>query len=359
MITTDCSGGLFQYTSQLSNALSRKIRVTAIVPLKASKELFSKSVKMLRVPMGDTKKNFIMSTIFVRNIYNFIKVIRDERPDIVHFQNAYNVWVAVFLPWLKRYGYKILTTFHDVEPHLGYKRFDKMIARAVHIKYSNGFIVHGEGERIKLLNLGEKKKCWIIPHGDYSFFTKKCKKKFREGKNVLFFGNISPYKGLEYLLKAWPLILEGVQDAKLIIAGKGDIAKYDKMIDRIRNSVEIYNEFIPNEIVAELFKKSAVIVLPYVDASQSGIIPIAYSFKKPVVVTNVGSLPEVVDNERTGLIVPPRDVESLARAITRLLNDGELRKELGNNAYEKMKEELSWNNIAEKTIRVYEEIGKG
>ena len=99
-----------------------------------------------------------------------------------------------------------------------------------------------------------------------------------------------------------------------------------------------------------------MVVLPYIEASQSGIIPIAYAFKKPVVVTNVGSIPEVVDDGITGFIVPPKDPDALASAITKLLRDDKLRKEMGESAYRKMEEELSWDKIADKTIEVYREM---
>ena len=98
---------------------------------------------------------------------------------------------------------------------------------------------------------------------------------------------------------------------------------------------------------------SGIIVLPYTEASQTGIIPIAYSFKKPVILTNVGGLPESVDDGKTGFVVPPRNEKALADAIIKLLKDVKLRKQMGENAYKKMKEELSWDVIAEKTIEVY------
>ena len=171
----------------------------------------------------------------------------------------------------------------------------------------------------------------------------------------MFFGNIVDYKGLEYLIKSELLITEKVSDAKIIIAGQGNFEKYRKLIKH-ENSFELYNEFVPNEKVVELFQKSKVVVLPYISASQSGVIPIAYAFKKPVVTTNVGCLPEVVDDGKTGFIVPPKDPEALAEAIIKLLKDENLRKEMGENAYKKMKEELSWDKIAEKTLKIYEEL---
>jgi glycosyltransferase involved in cell wall biosynthesis len=352
MITMDYFGGILHYTSQLSNALSKKVDVAVITPKDADRSLFDKSVKVISIPVGDTKMNFVINTLLATRMFNFLRVVREEEPDVIHFQNAYNLWASTFLPLLGKY--KIVTTLHDVEPHLGYQRFDKMIARSLHFKYSHCFIVHCRKEKEKLVALGIKKKSYIIPHGDYSFFTKYCKEGIKERDIVLFFGHITPYKGLEYLLKATPLITKKLPNVRIIIAGKGDLKRYADLITT--PNVKVYNRFIPNQKVAELFQMAKVIVLPYVEATQSGIIPIAYAFKKPVVTTNVGCIPEIIDNGKTGLLVPPKNVDALAKAIIKLLKDDELRKEIGANAYLKIKEELSWDKISEKTVEVYKKV---
>ena len=97
-------------------------------------------------------------------------------------------------------------------------------------------------------------------------------------------------------------------------------------------------------------------VLPYIEASQSGIVSLAYTFGKPVVVTNVGSIPEVVDDGQTGIIVPPENAEALAKALVELLNDDEKRERMGQNALFKAKTMLSWETIAEQTAAVYRQV---
>jgi len=120
-----------------------------------------------------------------------------------------------------------------------------------------------------------------------------------------------------------------------------------------RDNFIVHNYRIPYKEGAELFQRCSVVVLPYIDASQSGVIPTAYGFKKPIVVTDVGSIPEIVDDGVTGFIVPPRNTEALADAIVKLLEDEDLRKQMGESAYKKLKTDLSWDKIAEKTIEVY------
>ena len=351
-------GGLLHYTAQLSNALSINNEVTVIVPPDLEEGyLLDKSVNVIPIHMGNNKKNFVINTLLLHRILNFLRVVQKQSPDIIHFQST-QLWTSLFLPFLGRY--KIVTSLHDVSPHMGTKKFHQIVSRNWLAKYSDSIIVHGENAKEELIkqNQNLKEKCHVIPHGDYSFFTKYSKNSIEEMNCILFFGNIVDYKGLDYLIKAEPLITEKIPDVKIIIAGEGEFEKY-RILIRDVSKFEICNKFIPYEEVAELFQKAKVIALPYIEGTQSGVIPIAYAFKKPVVVTNVGSIPEVVDDGKTGFIVQPRDEKVLAEAIIKLLKDDKLRKQMGENAYKKMKEELSWDKIAEKTIAVYKEAIRG
>jgi glycosyltransferase involved in cell wall biosynthesis len=226
------------------------------------------------------------------------------------------------------------------------------------IKYAKQIIVHGE--ELKREMVREYNKALddinVLNRGVNSIYRRFIKKEIEEeNSTVLFFGRIWGYKGLQYLIEAEPKITREIPDLKIIIAGRGeDVNKIygDKMINK--DKYIIHNNHIPNKMVAELFQKASVVVLPYTDASQSGVVPLAYAFGKPVVVTNVGSLPEAVDDGETGYIVPPRNPEQLAKAVIDLLKDRKKRKRMGENAFRKTQEELAWKNIALKTKEVYE-----
>ena len=152
------------------------------------------------------------------------------------------------------------------------------------------------------------------------------------------------------------VILREIPDLKVIIAGAGNIKKYINLQKKEDLSkLEIYNQFIPDEDVPKFFQRAEIVVLPYIEATQSGPLHIAYAFKKPVVATNVGAIPEVVENGKTGLLVPPRDERALSKAIVELLRDDKLKKKMGKRAYEKIKK-LSWKNIAKETIKIYKEV---
>jgi glycosyltransferase involved in cell wall biosynthesis len=115
----------------------------------------------------------------------------------------------------------------------------------------------------------------------------------------------------------------------------------------------VHNHFVSFKEEAELFERCSLLVLPYIDASQSGVVPVAYAFKKAVVVTDVGSLPEVVDDGITGYVVTAGDEVALAEAVIKLLKDDALRKEMGEKGYQKLKRDLSWDKIAKETAQVY------
>ena len=157
-----------------------------------------------------------------------------------------------------------------------------------------------------------------------------------EEPRILFFGRIWEYKGLEYLIRAEPLITSKVPQAKIVIAGRGeDFERYRRMMVHPERFI-VHNEYVSDEKRADLFRRASVVVLPYIEASQSGVIPIAYRFGKPVVATTVGGLPFMVDHGRTGYLVPPRDSNALAEAIIPLLQSEELRRQFGENGRRKV-----------------------
>lgn len=357
-ITLDTKGGIVHYTAQLSNALSKHSKVSVITPFGVEEQLFNKSVNLIQLHTGNVLKNFVLNTLLLNRFYFFLKTIKIINPDVIHIQFPHP-WLCFFLPFLSKY--KMVTTIHNVEPHLGSRSFDQNLAHNLHIKYSDALIVHGDLAKSKLQNRlkesGLNKDIFVIPHGDYSFFTKISNKNHsEENSTVLFFGRIVEYKGLNYLIEAASQIVKEIPNLKVLIAGSGRIDNFN-VIEKLPY-FEIFNYYIENERVGEFFQRSSVVVLPYIESTQTGVIPIAYAFKKPVVATNVGSIPEIVEDGVTGYIVPPRDSKSLANAIVKVLKDNKLRTQMGENAYIKMKEDLSWDVIAEKTVYVYEHVMK-
>jgi len=142
---------------------------------------------------------------------------------------------------------------------------------------------------------------------------------------VLFFGFIRDYKGLRYLIESLPFVRAKL-DVHLLIAGEvwGDGKPYHELIARLglTGSVTLVEKYIPNEEVVRYFAASDLVVIPYVSATQSGIVQLAYGFGKPVVVSRVGGLPEVVEHGVTGYLVPPEDSVAISHAILDFYHHG-------------------------------------
>ena len=351
-----CFGIFVDYQIQLVNALCKKETVMLVIPANKLPREYLGSIdkKVDFYLLGKGKSLYHPASLLI--FKEFIKNINMFKPDVIHLQLG--IVNLALLPFLKRYP--LVVTFHDVKLHMGEERLRSEIVRYFIRKYSNQIIVHGEKlkeQMIKEYNLpSEKVHAITIGEHEVAPFKKYERKDLKEGGNlILFFGRIWKYKGLEYLIKAEPMITKEVPGTKIIIAGTGeDFKKYEEMMPN-RDNFIVYNYHIPYKEGAELFQRCSVVALPYIDASQSGVIPTAYGFKKPVVVTNVGAIPEIVDDGVTGFIVPPKNPEALADALVKLLKDDKLRKQMGENAYKKLKTDMSWDKIAEKTIEVYKE----
>jgi glycosyltransferase involved in cell wall biosynthesis len=289
----------------------------------------------------------------IRTIQTIFSMIRDFRPDVIHYQGAH-LWFDLALPLL--YRYPLVFTIHDFRPHPGDRLSRKTpfwienFAR----RRADELIVHTRHTReivTRELPCAEE-RVTVLPH--IQIGEQIASAGIKEEKHlILFFGRIWEYKGLEYLIRAEPLITARVPDARILIAGQGEgFSRYARMMVHPDRFI-VHNEFIPEERAAEYFGRASVVVLPYIEASQSGVIPVAYSASKPVVATTVGGLPEMVEDGRTGYLVAPRDAVQLAEAITRLLLDGALRRQMGANGKQKIEAECSPDLIARKTVNVY------
>lgn len=169
------------------------------------------------------------------------------------------------------------------------------------------------------------------PHPLYENFGEKIPRKTaREQLGIgnepllLYFGLIRKYKGISVLLDALPQVVKAI-GAKTIIAGESYEGKdvYRGKIESLglTSDIILADRFIPDEEVSLYFSAADVVVLPYLSATQSGIVPIALYYDLPCIVTDVGGLPEVVHHQKTGLIVPPNDPEALAREIVRFFQE--------------------------------------
>ncbi|RMD68585.1 MAG: glycosyltransferase, partial [Bacteroidetes bacterium] len=167
---------------------------------------------------------------------------------------------------------------------------------------------------------------------------------------LLFFGFIRPYKGLDLAIEALasPLLRQR-EDLRLLVAGESytDTAPWRDLAERlgVADRIVWHEQYIPTERVRYYFGAADLVVQPYKSATQSGITQIAYHFGKPMVVTRVGGLPEMVPHERAGLVVPPT-AEAIAEAIARYLDDEHLRQQLEKGVRE-VARQYTWAHLAE------------
>jgi glycosyltransferase involved in cell wall biosynthesis len=150
---------------------------------------------------------------------------------------------------------------------------------------------------------------------------------------VLYFGAVRPYKGLKWLIEASPEIIEKVPGCRIFCVGDywdgpSEFENRARELKSIfdpqnpdRGGVMVIDRYVPNEEVGMYFTAADLVVLPYESATQSGIVQIAYGFKKPCVVTNVGGLPEVVLDGKTGYVIPPKDSKAIAEKTIEFFND--------------------------------------
>ena len=347
-----------EYTMELAEALSKLEDIMLMLPAHKpglSKNWF-KGVLADNVRIEPYYQPRLRYPTNVLALYGIIKKINRFNPDIVHLQGEHP-WFNLILPFLTK-KYPLVATVHDVVLHVGDTKSRKIPAFVykLSVRYADEIIVHGEKLKKQMVEKSNKSvnNVHVLPRGVNSIYRRLLKSEVEEEDNsILFFGRIWEYKGLRYLIEAEPLITAKVPTAKILIAGTGeDFGKYTRMMVHKEKFI-IHNRVIPSNMVGQLFQKASVVVVPYIEASQSGIVPLAYAFKKPVVATDVGSIPEVVEDGKTGYIVPPKNPEKLAEAIIALLRDKKKRREMGENGYKKTEGELSWDNIATKTIEIY------
>lgn len=354
--------GMFHYLVQLSNAMSKYADVTVIGPKDIDYTYFSPNVRVESVLDCSMKKKASIS----RKVLGLgkLRVLRKIKPDIIHITDFQPIIaLGLYLFRLNRNS-ALVYTDHDVSTGSHTDKTLEKLSESFgnflnqHLLNYDKFIVHGDFLKNCMVSKGvPENKIGVIPHGSYTLFENygSDQKIIEEKNTILFFGFIKEYKGLQYLIKAVPIITAQIPDLKVIIAGQGNLNRYFNG-KSAPSQFEIHNELIPDENVRELFCRSQLLVLPYIEASQSGPLHIAFAVGKPVVATSVGSLPEVIKDGKNGFLVPPRDEKALADAIITLLKSDDLRSEMGKNAYYIATHELSWDTISRKTLDLYKEV---
>lgn len=282
-----------------------------------------------------------------------LRRLRQFRPDVLHVQHGH-MWFNLALPLLRKLP--LVVTIHDPRHHAG-DRVSQKTPQAIMdfgFRRADRTIVHGQSIKqqvIELLGIPAA-RIQVVPLVAIGNVGEPLTAS-DDGRTVLFFGRIWKYKGLEYLIQAAPIVARANPNVRFVIAGQGDdFAPYRRMMHEPRQFI-VHNRYVSAAEREELFRQSSVVVLPYIEATQSGVVPVAYSYGKPVVATDTGALREAVDDGVTGRLVPPADPTALAGAIIELLADPVRCRAMGAAGRRKLDLECSPDVVARQTLEVY------
>jgi glycosyltransferase involved in cell wall biosynthesis len=360
LITFTTYGAAVHYVSQLANALTKQHRVSVCLPGYTDTSYFSHDVSLFKLPIPARLLPALARAFHPHLTHTLMHTLSDIKADVVHlvFEHRFPFYYAKLLG----HQYPFVVTFHEpaAVPNRGF--IANGIVSVLQFLNNTGLamsadkiIVHSDKLRAAhLLARLPVSKIDVVQIGTFNFF-KANTTDATESNNLLFFGRIARYKGIEYLIEAAQKAKTSMPDLTVTIAGEGDLSKYRKMI-RGESWFAIINRYIPDDEVAGLFGKAAVLIMPYTDGSQTGLISVAAAFSKPVIVSNVGNFSDMVDDGTTGLIIPPGDVSALSDAIITLLKNPQLRCEMGENAKRKFSgSHFSWGAIAVRTQDIYQQ----
>lgn len=305
------------------------------------------------------------------NPLNWLKVgreIRRQRPDMVMIR----FWLPFMAPCLGTIArvvrrdkhIKVVALLDNVVPHE--KRIgDRVFARYM-IKSVGGYVAMSESVLADAKAFDDTKPLALTPHPLYDSFGAKVTREEAIGvldldadtRYILFFGLIRDYKGLDLLLRAFADSRLRGKGVKLIVAGEfyGNAEKYEQLECELGLAEHIvwYKEFVPADKVRYFFAAADLVAQPYKSATQSGITQIAYHFERPMLVTNVGGLAEIVPHGKVGYVTQP-DAADIADALVDFVehrNEADYREGI---LQEKAK--YAWNNMTAALFEVAEKIG--
>jgi glycosyltransferase involved in cell wall biosynthesis len=319
--------GMHQYTADYVNRMVQaEHKVTLVTTEYYPGHRYLPCVEVSRpVALQDT--GFSPGGLRVWMARRALDAILEQKPDVVHITGPH-LWNIFVLRALRKAGIPTIHTLHDLDPHPGsvYGPLLHLWNRAV-LRNAAHILVHGQRYRQRLLACGMAPDSvtytpllHLFLGGAWTKQLDRLVKGVAYDPYVLFFGRIESYKGVADLIAAWVRLPEALRaQARLVLAGPGRLEALWK--DPLPAGIEVRNHLIRDEEALTLFQRCALLVLPYIGATQSALIPAAYFFHKAVLATSSGALQEYVEPDITGWVVEPKHPSSLARALTVALSD--------------------------------------
>ena len=298
------------------------------------------------------------------------------KPDIIQFGKIEFPFEAIFLKFLQRRGLVLAQICHEFELREQGNSLMVGLSNKLFLWVYDAFsfiFFHGESNRKRFLSLFDlpKERLHIIEHGNEGLFLSERHKGMTVAQTrehygikpdapvILFFGNLMPSKGIPDLMKAFAFVHQKEEQARLLIAGNpSKFVEIDKLKNlafelKLSEAIIFDTRYIPMKDVAGLMEMSSVVVYPYLNSTQSGALQVAYTFGRAVIATDVGGLPEAVEKDRSGFLIPPNAPDELARTIMKFIENPKLVEEMGNYARQLSETRFSWENIAGRILKVY------
>ena len=290
--------------------------------------------------------------------YRAARYITNQKPDVIIFR----YWMPFFAPCFgsiarlvkRKINAQVIFICDNIIPHEKRPGDGALTKYAFHS--ADAFVVLSKEVEKDLVRILPNVRYIVSPHPLYDVFgtlqsKEEARKKLglKDERVMLFFGYVRSYKGLSVLIDAM-LKIQEMAPVTLLIVGEfyEDEKKYRAMIHRhgLESCIRIHSQYIPNDEVATFFSAADVVVLPYISATQSGIIQVAYHFNKPVITTHVGGLSEVVIHGHTGFVIPPNNPDALTKAVMEFYNK-HCEEEFAKNISEE-KRQYSWDKFIER-----------
>ncbi len=285
--------------------------------------------------------------------FQYAKILRSY--DIIHFngKNLNIFQLRVFLPFKK-----FIYTIHDLENHTGEKAKNIFARKFNHLilKSKSHVVIQNKSdyELVKQIYPKSIKTLHFIPFGNLEIYNQYNTEHIKVPCcDVLLFGRISPYKGIEFFIEAVQKLKTEFPSIQAIIAGSGKFY-FDISAIQDDNTFTIYNKFIQSDELVALIKSCKIVVCPYTDATQSGVAMTAFAFNKPVIATETGGFIDVIKDGVNGFLIPIKNSNAIYEKVKILLKNPDLLATMSQNIAEQGKSgEFAWTNIAKNYEEVY------
>ena len=309
------------------------------------------NLKSFNIKTYDSKIQAIISFLNILSIKKkFINFLRLNKIDVV-YSPMFHLWNFLISKYFFKYRIKYLFTVHDAKLHPGENSFILRLIYNLSVKTANGYLTLTKTVKSQLLKdkYFRNKKIYVARFGNIENINNIKKLEKKKGMKFLFFGRILEYKGIHNLLIAFSKFNKDYPNSTLHIVGRGDVSKYLKLILKNKN-IYLINNWISEKSFNTFFRDFHVCVLPYIEASQSGVIPLMFSLGIPVIITPVGGLNEQVKNNYNGIICKDYSYYSLQKEMERIAVDKKLYYKLVRGAVATSKNKKIWEKSAEKIL---------